>query len=119
MQETIGYRENTMRKTPKFPIAVLTITLLLFITSLVLAFVGAFRSGAQDPLFKTGAAGFLIVPSFGWLMVVIYNRVHRGETDLSAQAARRDAKTEEEPELSDAAEEFSEEEPEQTKQEDK
>ena len=81
-----------MRNTPKFPIAVLMITLLLFIASLVLAFVGAFRSGAGDPLFKTGAAGFLIVPSFGWIMVTIYNRVHKEDKNLNAAAARADEK---------------------------
>ncbi|MBP5354631.1 MAG: hypothetical protein J6Y67_05800 [Lachnospiraceae bacterium] len=66
-----------MKKYPKYPIVVLSITLLLVIASLVLTFVGAFRGGSTDPLFKTGVTGIIIVPMIGWVMVSVYNRVHK------------------------------------------
>jgi|GEM_PF-3098447 Predicted membrane protein len=70
-----------MKKYPKYPIVVLCITLLLVLTSLVLTFIGAFQTGSNSPLFKTGFAGLLVVPILGWLMVNIYNRVHKDELD--------------------------------------
>ena len=68
-----------MTKYPKYPIVVLCITLLLILASLVLTFVGAFRAESGEPLFKTGIAGLVIVPILGWVMVAVYNRVHKDE----------------------------------------
>ena len=68
-----------MKKYPKYPIVVLCITLLLILTSLVMTFVGAFRGEEGDAFLKTGIAGLVIIPPLGWVMVAVYNRVHRDE----------------------------------------
>lgn len=63
----------------KYPIVVLCITLLLILVSLVLTFVGAFLGEAGDAYWKTGITGLVIVPALGWVMVAVYNRVHKDE----------------------------------------
>ena len=63
----------------KFPIVVLSITLVLVLASIVLTFIGAFSGESGQPLFKTGVFGIIFVPIFGWLMAASYNRVHRDD----------------------------------------
>ena len=75
-------------KMKKYPIVVLCITLLLILASLVLTFVGAFLGEAGDAYWKTGLAGLLIVPPLGWLMVVVYNRVHKDEQAVNDMMKR-------------------------------
>lgn len=89
----------------KYPIVVLCITLLLVIASLVLTFVGAFTGGTEDPLFKTGIAGLIAVPTLGWVMVAVYNRVHMEETVVDKMVKKQAAeKSEEDSEQENVAE---------------
>ncbi|MBQ6660059.1 MAG: hypothetical protein IJM57_01355 [Lachnospiraceae bacterium] len=86
----------------KYPLVVLSLTLLLFLASLVCTFIGAFSG--KEAFFRTGIAGLILVPMIGWIMVAVYNRVHRedhvweeivkkGKTDGSAagEAKEEDA----------------------------
>ncbi|MBO4627301.1 MAG: hypothetical protein J5645_04960 [Lachnospiraceae bacterium] len=63
----------------KFPIVVLSITLLLVLVSIVITFIGAFSGEEGVPLFKTGLFGIVFVPIFGWVMAASYNRVHKDD----------------------------------------
>lgn len=91
----------------KFPIVVLSITLVLVLVSIVLTFIGAFSGESGLPLFKTGLVGIIFVPIFGWLMAASYNRIHRddppapakpGNDDETADFAEDDAATDTEDE---------------------
>lgn len=91
----------------KFPIVVLSITLVLVLVSIVLTFIGAFSGESGLPLFKTGLVGIIFVPIFGWLMAASYNRIHRddppapakpGNDDTTADFAEEDAATDTEDE---------------------
>ncbi|MBR6019060.1 MAG: hypothetical protein IK055_02455 [Lachnospiraceae bacterium] len=75
----------------KFPVAVLCITLLLVIVSLVLAFIGAFRPEDGTPLFKTGITGLMVFPILGWVMVAVYKRVHLEDDDWKKVTPKDDA----------------------------
>ena len=59
----------------KFPLVVLSLTLLLVLASIVFTFIGAFTG--KEEFFKIGIAGLILVPMMGWIMVAVYNRVHR------------------------------------------
>ena len=69
----------------KFPIVVLSITLVLVLVSIVLTFIGAFSGESGLPLFKTGLVGIIFVPIFGWLMAASYNRIHRDDPPAPAK----------------------------------
>jgi len=64
----------------KFPIVVLSITLILVLVSIVLTFVGAFSGESGRALFQTGLFGIIFVPIFGWIMAATYNRIHGTDT---------------------------------------
>ena len=63
----------------KFPVVVLSITLLLSLVSIVILFIGAVSGKGGVPLFKTGLFGIVFVPIFGWVMASSYNRVHKDD----------------------------------------
>ncbi len=75
----------------KFPIVVLSITLVLVLVSIVLTFIGAFSGESGLPLFKTGLVGIIFVPIFGWLMAASYNRIHRDDPPAPAKPGNDDA----------------------------
>ncbi len=52
------------------------VTLVGVLAAIVVTFVGAFRGGATDGLFRTGIFGIVGVPIVGWVMLMIYNRTH-------------------------------------------
>lgn len=52
------------------------VTLVGVLAAIVLTFVGAFRGGATDGLFRLGIFGFVGVSIVGWVMLMIYNRTH-------------------------------------------
>lgn len=73
----------------KYPLVVLSLTLLLFLASLVCTFIGAFSG--KEAFFRTGIAGLILVPMIGWIMVAVYNRVHR-EDHVWEEIVKKNAK---------------------------
>jgi uncharacterized membrane protein len=92
-----------MKKYPKYPIVVLCITLLLILTSLVMAFIGAFRGEEGDAFLKTGIAGLVIIPPLGWIMVAVYNRVHKDEQTVNDMLDQADSGEDDKADGSDEA----------------
>ena len=57
------------------------IIIALVAIAIVLAFVGGIMGGDLGKgLFLTGMFGFIAIPVLGWVMITVYNRVHREET---------------------------------------
>ena len=59
----------------------------------------------RDPLFKTGIAGLIAVPTLGWVMVAVYNRVHMEETVVDKMVKKQAAEKSEEDGEKERAEE--------------
>ncbi len=64
----------------KFPQIVAVITLVLVFASVVLTFVGAFLDGkTADGLLFTGIFGFVFFAIVGWILIHVYQRVHKDD----------------------------------------
>ena len=69
--------------TSKFTRVLAILIVVLELASIVMTFVGAFMGGelGQGFLF-TGMFGFVAVAVLGWIMITVYNRVHREEFEV-------------------------------------
>ena len=75
----------------KFTQVVAILMIVLVIAAIVLSFVGAFMGGDLGKrLLVTGVFSFVGFPVFGWILIAVYNRVHKDEyevNDMLAEAA--------------------------------
>ncbi len=79
----------------RFPQVVAIVTLVLVLASVVATFVGAFMKGelGRGILFA-GIFGFVVFAILGWVMIAIYNRVHKDEETNESLEASEDASAE-------------------------
>ena len=69
--------------TTKFTRALAILVVVLELASIVMTFVGAFMGGDLGKGFLfTGMFGFVAVAVLGWIMITVYNRVHREEFEV-------------------------------------
>lgn len=69
--------------TSKFTRAVAILLLIIEAAAIVMTFVGAVTGGADSGLFITGVFLFVAAAAFGWLLIAVYNRVHKDEEETS------------------------------------
>lgn len=69
--------------TSKFTRAVAILLLIIEAAAIVMTFVGAVTGGADSGLFITGVFLFVAAAAFGWLLIAVYNRVHRDEEETN------------------------------------
>lgn len=69
--------------TSKFTRAVAILLLIIEAAAIVMTFVGAVTGGADSGLFITGVFLFVAAAAFGWLLIVVYNRVHKDEEETN------------------------------------
>lgn len=82
--------------TSKFTRAVAILLLIIEAAAIVMTFVGAVTGGADSGLFITGVFLFVAAAAFGWLLIAVYNRVHKDEEEtnkllLEAEKKAREA----------------------------
>ena len=81
--------------TSKYTKVVAILIAVLELASIVLTFVGAFTGGKTGMgLLMTGMFGFVAVAVFGWVLITIYNRVHRDEFAVNEMLKEADASEE-------------------------
>ncbi len=69
--------------TTKFTRVLAILVVVLELASIVMTFVGAFMGGDLGKGFLfTGMFGFVAVAVLGWIMITVYNRVHREEFEV-------------------------------------
>ena len=94
--------------TTKFTRVLAILVVVLELASIVMTFVGAFMGGDLGKGFLfTGMFGFVAVAVLGWIMITVYNRVHREEFEV--QQMIEEAGREAEEPAADAGETVSEE----------
>lgn len=72
----------------KFTQVVAILTIVLVLASIVLSFVGAFMGGETGKsLLMTGVFSFVGFPVFGWILIAVYNRVHKDEYEVDDMLA--------------------------------
>lgn len=69
--------------TSKFTRAVAILLLIIEAAAIVMTFVGAVTGGADSGLFITGVFLFVAAAAFGWLLIAVYNRVHKDEEETN------------------------------------
>ncbi|MCR5466711.1 MAG: hypothetical protein K6F11_07730 [Lachnospiraceae bacterium] len=69
--------------TSKFTRAVAILLLIIEAAAIVMTFVGAVTGGADSGLFLTGVFLFVAAAAFGWLLIAVYNRVHKDEEETN------------------------------------
>lgn len=69
--------------TSKFTRVVAILLLIIEAAAIVMTFVGAVTGGADSGLFITGVFLFVAAAAFGWLLIAVYNRVHRDEEETN------------------------------------
>ena len=69
--------------TSKFTRAVAILLLIIEAAAIVMTFVGAVTVGADSGLFITGVFLFVAAAAFGWLLIAVYNRVHKDEEETN------------------------------------
>ena len=69
--------------TSKFTRAVAILLLIAEAAAIVMTFVGAVTGGADSGLFITGVFLFVAAAAFGWLLIAVYNRVHKDEEETN------------------------------------
>lgn len=69
--------------TSKFTRAVAILLLIIEAAAIVMTFVGAVAGGADSGLFITGVFLFVAAAAFGWLLIAVYNRVHKDEEETN------------------------------------
>ena len=85
--------------TSKFTRVIAILIVALELASIVLTFVGAFMGGETGKGFLfTGMFGFVAVAILGWLMITVYNRVHRDEFAVNGMLREAEEAGGEEPE---------------------
>lgn len=69
--------------TSKFTRAVAILLLIIEAAAIVMTFVGAVTGGADSGLFITGVFLFVAAAAFGWLLIAVFNRVHKDEEETN------------------------------------
>ena len=69
--------------TSKFTRAVAILLMIIEAAAIVMTFVGAVTGGADSGLFITGVLLFVAAAAFGWLLIAVYNRVHKDEEETN------------------------------------
>jgi len=69
--------------TSKFTRVVAILLLIIEAAAIVMTFVGAVTGGADSGLFITGVFLFVAAAAFGWLLIAVYNRVHKDEEETN------------------------------------
>ena len=69
--------------TSKFTRTVAILLLIIEAAAIVMTFVGAVTGGADSGLFITGVFLFVAAAAFGWLLIAVYNRVHKDEEETN------------------------------------
>ena len=69
--------------TSKITRAVAILLLIIEAAAIVMTFVGAVTGGADSGLFITGVFLFVAAAAFGWLLIAVYNRVHKDEEETN------------------------------------
>lgn len=81
--------------TSKFTRAVAILLLIIEAAAIVMTFVGAVTGGADSGLFITGVFLFVAAAAFGWLLIAVYNRVHKDEEETNKLLLEAEKKTRE------------------------
>ena len=81
--------------TSKFTRAVAILLLIIEAAAIVMTFVGAVTGGADSGLFITGAFLFVAAAAFGWLLIAVYNRVHKDEEETNKMLLEAEKKARE------------------------
>lgn len=72
----------------KFTQVVAILTIVLVIAGIVLSFVGAIMGNELGKsLLMTGVFSFVGFPVFGWILIAVYNRVHKDEYEVNDMLA--------------------------------
>ncbi|MBO4398507.1 MAG: hypothetical protein J5795_00075 [Lachnospiraceae bacterium] len=83
--------------TSKFTRVLAILIVVLELASIVMTFVGAFMGGERGQGFLfTGMFGFVAVAVLGWIMITVYNRVHREEETVTQMILDAENSAEEE-----------------------
>ncbi|MBO4669704.1 MAG: hypothetical protein J5648_07055 [Lachnospiraceae bacterium] len=69
--------------TSKFTRVVAILLLIAEAAAIVMTFVGALTGGAESGLFMTGVFLFVAAAAFGWILIAVYNRVHKDEEETN------------------------------------
>ena len=81
--------------TSKYTRVVAILIVVLELVSIVLTFVGAFMGGELGSgLLMTGVFGFVAFAIFGWILITVYNRVHRDEQEVNRMLTEAQAPAE-------------------------
>ena len=81
--------------TSKFTRVVAILLLIIEAAAIVMTFVGAVTGGADSGLFITGVFLFVAAAAFGWLLIAVYNRVHKDEEETNKLLLEAEKKTRE------------------------
>ncbi len=81
--------------TSKFTRAVAILLLIIEAAAIVMTFVGAVTGGADSGLFITGVFLFVAAAAFGWLLIAVYNRVHKDEEETNKMLLEAEKKARE------------------------
>jgi len=83
--------------TSKFTRVVAILLLITEAAAIVMTFAGAVTGGLESGLFITGVFLFVAAAAFGWILIAVYNRVHKDEEEtnkLLLEAEKKDRESE-------------------------